>query len=83
MKLKNKVAFITGGTSGIGLETAKLFQAEGANVVLVGANEERLAAPAAKSPTSNARSKRPRRNSAASMSCSLTQAQPPSLRWTW
>jgi NAD(P)-dependent dehydrogenase (short-subunit alcohol dehydrogenase family) len=44
MKLKNKVAFITGGTSGIGLETAKLFQAEGADVVLVGSNEERLAA---------------------------------------
>lgn len=44
MKLLNKVAFITGGSSGIGLETAKLFQAEGANVVLVGSNEERLAA---------------------------------------
>ncbi|MFA5957659.1 SDR family oxidoreductase [Hyphomicrobium sp.] len=44
MKLKNKVAFITGGTSGIGLETAKLFQSEGANVVLVGSNESRLAA---------------------------------------
>jgi NAD(P)-dependent dehydrogenase (short-subunit alcohol dehydrogenase family) len=44
MKLKNKVAFITGGTSGIGLETARLFQAEGAQVVLVGSNEERLAA---------------------------------------
>src|SRR5581483_6721876 len=44
MKLKNKVAFITGGTSGIGLETAKLFQAEGANVVLVGSNDERLRA---------------------------------------
>jgi len=44
MKLKNKVAFITGGTSGIGLETAKLFQTEGAQVVLVGSNEERLAA---------------------------------------
>src|ERR1700760_3314455 len=44
MKLRNKVAFITGGTSGIGLETAKLFQAEGATVVLVGSNDERLAA---------------------------------------
>lgn len=44
MKLKNKVAFITGGTSGIGLETAKLFQAEGADLVLVGSNEDRLAA---------------------------------------
>ena len=44
MKLENKVAFVTGGTSGIGLETAKLFQAEGARVVLVGSNEERLAA---------------------------------------
>lgn len=43
-KLKNKIAFITGGTSGIGLETAKLFRTEGAQVVLVGSNEERLAA---------------------------------------
>jgi NAD(P)-dependent dehydrogenase (short-subunit alcohol dehydrogenase family) len=44
MKLRNKVAFVTGGTSGIGLETAKLFQAEGAHVVLLGSNDERLAA---------------------------------------
>jgi len=44
MKLNDKVAFVTGGTSGIGLETAKLFQVEGAHVVLVGSNEERLAA---------------------------------------
>lgn len=44
MKLRNKVAFVTGGTSGIGLETAKLFQAEGAHLVLLGSNDERLAA---------------------------------------
>ena len=42
--LENKVAVITGGSTGIGLASAKLFQQQGAQVVITGRNEASLAA---------------------------------------
>ena len=41
-KLKGKVAVITGGTTGIGLATAKLFVKEGAYVFIMGRREKEL-----------------------------------------
>lgn len=46
-KLNNKVAVITGGSSGIGLATAQRFIADGAQVVITGRNQETLDAAVA------------------------------------
>ncbi|MGI6216559.1 MAG: SDR family NAD(P)-dependent oxidoreductase [Coriobacteriales bacterium] len=40
-RMENKIAVVTGATSGIGAATAKMFAKEGAKVVATGRNEER------------------------------------------
>ncbi|GAA5113991.1 SDR family NAD(P)-dependent oxidoreductase [Pseudonocardia adelaidensis] len=45
--LRDQVVVITGGSSGIGYETARLFAAEGARVVIAARREEQLAKAAA------------------------------------
>lgn len=42
LELKNRVAVVTGGTSGVGLATVRLLLDEGARVAFCGRNEERL-----------------------------------------
>ncbi len=47
MRIKNKVALVTGAARGVGLAVAKRFIAEGARVVMADINEQALAAVAA------------------------------------
>lgn len=47
-RLQGKTAVITGGTTGLGFETARHFLAQGARVIITGQNEGRLAAAADK-----------------------------------
>lgn len=46
-KLENKIAVVTGGTTGIGLETARQFALEGATVYITGRRKAELEAAAA------------------------------------
>jgi NAD(P)-dependent dehydrogenase (short-subunit alcohol dehydrogenase family) len=49
-RLKGKRALITGGTTGIGLETARRFAEEGARVIVTGTNPRTLDAAKPPSP---------------------------------
>ena len=49
-KLEGKIALISGGTTGIGAATAKLFQSEGATVIVTGSSEASVKAARAELP---------------------------------
>src|SRR5262245_49851670 len=50
--MNKKTILITGGTTGIGLATAQLLSAEGANVIITGRNPDTLAAAKRELPSS-------------------------------
>ena len=50
VKLAGQIAFIPGGTSGIGAAAAKLFQAEDATVIVTGSSQRSVDAATAELP---------------------------------
>ena len=42
MKLKDNIILVTGGSLGIGLETAKMLKEKGAKVIITGRNKENM-----------------------------------------
>jgi NAD(P)-dependent dehydrogenase (short-subunit alcohol dehydrogenase family) len=54
MRLKDKVAIVTGGSSGIGLAAARRLGAEGARIVIASQNKERIEAASTSSSTTPA-----------------------------
>ena len=69
-RLADKVALITGGESGIGLATARLFVSEGARVHLVGLDSEKLAV-ASRGDPSDDEGKGVRRRATAEEACDV------------
>lgn len=57
-RVSGKYALITGGSTGIGLATAKQFAEEGARVAVTGMDSERLAAAVRELPKQRSRSTR-------------------------
>jgi NAD(P)-dependent dehydrogenase (short-subunit alcohol dehydrogenase family) len=85
MKLAGKKALITGGNSGIGFATARLFIKEGAQVAITGRNQETLDAAlgdlgskaiAFRGDVTDSKSRKPSSSRSAKSSASSTSSSP-------
>jgi NAD(P)-dependent dehydrogenase (short-subunit alcohol dehydrogenase family) len=61
-RLEGKIAVVTGGTTGIGLATAKRFATEGARVFVTGRRQAELEAASSRPPNSSSTADRLRFN---------------------